>query len=138
MFDHCIYFNTTALARTLEREWAAAFKPFGLTAPQGFMLRAVLLQPGLLQSELAQSLVISRSTATRTLDGLEKLSLIERRTTSADGRQLAMHPTAGARAIEDALNAASAEVTQRLKKTLGEEAFFKTVAEVKSSKAKLA
>ena len=42
MFDHCLYFNTTALARVVEREWAAAFKPFGLTPPQGFLLRLVL------------------------------------------------------------------------------------------------
>jgi hypothetical protein len=51
MFDHCIYFNTTALARALEREWTAAYKPFGLTPPQGFMLRAVLAKPGIVQSD---------------------------------------------------------------------------------------
>jgi len=72
MFDHCLYFNTQALARVLEREWAKSFKPFGLTPSQGFMLRAVLNQPGLLQSELAQVLAISRPTTTRGLDGLEK------------------------------------------------------------------
>ena len=42
MFDHCLYFNTTALARVLERQWAEAFKPFDLTPPQAFLLRAVL------------------------------------------------------------------------------------------------
>ena len=69
MFDQCLYFNTTALARVLEREWTKAFKPFGLTPSQAFMLRAILDKPGLLQSELAAGLAISRPTATRSLDG---------------------------------------------------------------------
>src|SRR5882724_3934319 len=47
VFDHCLYFNTTALARLLEREWTAAFAAFELTPPQAFMLRLVLDQPGL-------------------------------------------------------------------------------------------
>ena len=39
MFDHCLYFNTTALARLLEKEWTAAFAGFDLTPPQAFLLR---------------------------------------------------------------------------------------------------
>ena len=54
MFDHCFYFNTTALARILEREWTRAFKPFGLTPSQAFMLRVVLEKPALLQSAAGQ------------------------------------------------------------------------------------
>ncbi|MEA3123238.1 MAG: hypothetical protein QOD67_257, partial [Caballeronia sp.] len=121
MFDHCIYFNTTALARSLEREWTSAYKTFGLTPPQGFMLRAVLAKPGIVQSELASELAISRSTATRTLDGLQKSMFIERRLTASDGRETAIHPTGEALRIKDQLNAASAAVTKRLKTELGEE-----------------
>jgi DNA-binding MarR family transcriptional regulator len=137
MFDGCLYFNTTALARVLEREWTAAFKPFGLTPPQGFMLRAVLQRPGMLQSELARELVIQRPTATRALDGLQKLDLVERRATAGDAREQAIHPTAAARAIEAALNAASADVTRRLKKTMGADAFVQTVEHVKQSRTAL-
>jgi hypothetical protein len=36
MFDHCLYFNTTALARLVDKEWTLAFKPFGVTPSQGF------------------------------------------------------------------------------------------------------
>jgi DNA-binding MarR family transcriptional regulator len=138
MFDHCLYFNTTALARTLEREWTAAFRDVGVTPPQGFMLRMVVAQPGLLQSELADGLAISRSTATRTLDGLQRLGLIERRPTGNDGRELGIHPTATAKRMVTALNAASAKVTTRLKEQLGERVFDRTVAGVKAVKAKLA
>ena len=137
MFDQCLYFNTTALARVLEREWARAFKPFGLTPPQGFMLRAVLQQPGMLQSELARALVIQRPTATRALDGLEKLGFVERRPTGGEGRERAIEPTAAARDIEAALNAASGDVTRRLKKTLGTQAFDTAVAHVRQARAAL-
>jgi DNA-binding MarR family transcriptional regulator len=137
MFDQCLHFNTTALARVLEREWARAFKPFGLTPPQGFMLRAVLQQPGMLQSELARVLVIQRPTATRALDGLEKLGFVVRRPTGGDGRELAIEPTAAACEIEAALNAASGDVTRRLKKTLGTQAFDTAVAHVRQTRAAL-
>ena len=70
MFDHCLYFNTTALARAVEREWTATYAPFGLTPPQGFVLRVVLKQPGVLNRELADTLGIARPTATRLVDGL--------------------------------------------------------------------
>lgn len=137
MFENCLYFNTTALARKLEREYAKAFKPFGLTPSQAFMLRVVLENPGLLQSELATTLAISRSTATRTLDGLQQLKLLERRATANDGRESAIAPTATALAIRDKLKAASAEVTKRMKNELGLAHFEETVAKVKSVRSTL-
>jgi DNA-binding MarR family transcriptional regulator len=135
MFDHCLYFNTTALARVLEREWTKAFKPFGLTPAQAFMLRAVLNKPGMLQSELAGELVISRATASRTLDGLQKLDMVLRVATDRDGRESAIQPTAAALEIQERLNAASADVTRRLKKELGSVRFDDTVRNVKDARA---
>jgi DNA-binding MarR family transcriptional regulator len=134
MFDQCLYFNTTALARVLEREWTRAFKPFGLTPPQAFMLRAVLRQPGMLQSELARELVIQRPTATRVLDGLQKLGLVERRPTDNDGRELAIHPTAAGRELEQGLNAASGEVTRKIKRAMGTEVFSEVVSGIKNTR----
>lgn len=131
MFDHCLYFNTTSLARKLEREWSLAFKPFGLTPAQAFMLRVICHQPKSLQSEVASSMNVSRSTATRTLDGLEKLGLISRQASSRDGREAEIHPTTAALDMVDAINKASGEVTRRLKKTLGPEVFEQVVSEVR-------
>lgn len=138
MFDHCLYFNTTALARVLEREWTRAFKPFGLTPSQAFMLRAILARPGLLQSELASELVISRPTATRSLDGLQKLQLIDRRATGGDGRESAVFPEAAALAMHEGLNAASGAVTARLKAILEPEQFATIVASLKQARAVVA
>ncbi|HTR07968.1 MAG TPA: MarR family transcriptional regulator [Paraburkholderia sp.] len=137
MFDHCLYFNTTALARRLEREWAEAFERFELTPPQGFMLRAVLERPGSLQRELADLLAIARPTATRVLDGLEARGYVERQRTEDDGREVAIVPTAQAIAIREALTAASATVASRMKRTLGGEAFVDTVSRLRAARATL-
>ncbi|MES2149364.1 MAG: MarR family transcriptional regulator [Pseudomonadota bacterium] len=137
MFDQCLYFNTTALARQLEREWSVAFKPFELTPPQAFMLRAVLDRPGLPQCDLADALAIARPTATRALDGLAAKGLIERRHSAGDGRESVIHPTAAACKLKLGLNQASAQVTARLKLVLGAGAFSNAVASVKQVRAAL-
>lgn len=132
MFEHCLYFNTTSLARKLEREWTQAFKSFSLTPPQAFMLRVVLQKETALQSELASEMNITRSTATRTLDGLQKLGYIKRVANTEDGRELQIQPTAKAMRIREELNNASGEVTQRFKKLLGNDVFERVVGEVRS------
>ena len=135
MFDHCLYFNTTALARLLEREWTAAFAELALTPPQAFVLRLVLDRPGMLQRELADAMTIARPTATRLLDGLEARKLIQRRAGDSDAREQRIHPTATAVAIRDALNAASGKVTRRLKQLLGAQSFELTVGKIRTARA---
>ena len=137
MFDHCLYFNTTALARRLEREWVGAFAPFDLSPPQAFMLRAVLDQPGLLQRELSSSLAIARPTATRALDFLAAKGFIERRGTRGDGREISIWPTAAAQHIHAELNAASGAITARLKKRLGADSFATTVERIRGVRSAL-
>jgi DNA-binding MarR family transcriptional regulator len=137
MFDHCLYFNTTALARLVEREWVKALKPLGLTPSQAFMLRVVLEKPSLLQNELAKELTISRPTATRILDGLQKLELVERRTTESDGREYAIYPTPLAQNMKDSITAASAGVTKRLKEKLGHSQFDEAVSKIRNIRSTL-
>ncbi len=132
MFDHCIYFNTTSLARVVEREWTKAFKPFGVTPSQGFLLRLVLARPGLSQFELAGELTISRPTATRLIDGLERLGLVERRAAERDGRHWSVFPTRKALDLEEAINAASGAVTRRIQQQVGRDNFAETVGKVRA------
>jgi MarR family transcriptional regulator, temperature-dependent positive regulator of motility len=132
MFDECLYFNTTALARRLEQRWAGAFKPLGLTPPQAFLLRAVLNQPGMPQRELAQTMAVSRPTATRALDGLAEKRFIERVPSTEDGREMLVYPTRRSLEIERALNEASGKITRQLKVALGEDVFEGTVNSVRS------
>jgi DNA-binding MarR family transcriptional regulator len=131
MFDECLYFNTVALARRLEREWAIAFKPFELSPSQAFLLRTILIQPGQLQRELADSLAISRPTATRVLDGLAAKGLIERRDSGRDGREYFIYPTRKAILLQAPINEASGKVTKRLKKLMNEDVFAEAVEKVR-------
>lgn len=137
MFDHCLYFNTTSLARVLEREWTAAFKPFDLTPPQAFLLRIVLERPGLLQRDIADLMTIARPTATRAIDGLQAKGLVERRASERDAREWSIHPTAEAASMRAAINEASGAVTARLKKILGAGEFNDTVAKVRGVRSAL-
>jgi DNA-binding MarR family transcriptional regulator len=137
MFDHCLYFNTTALARRLEQEWSDAFEQFALSPPQAFMLRAVLAQPGMLQRDLSDTLSIAKSTATRALDFLSAKGYIERRAGDGDGREKAVFPTPKAIAIHAALDQASGAVTARLKRLLGAPDFSGTVESIKGVRSAL-
>jgi DNA-binding MarR family transcriptional regulator len=137
MFDHCLYFNTTALARRLEREWTEAFAVFELSPPQAFMLRVILAKPGLLQRELADVLSIARPTATRALDFLQTKGLIERRGRDGDGREVCIQPTKDAIAIQSALNRASGTVTSKLKSLLGDVEFGETVSKIRGVRSAL-
>ena len=137
MFDHCLYFNTTALARRLEREWTEAFAMFELSPPQAFMLRVILAKPGLLQRELADELSIARPTATRALDFLQTKGFIERRGRDGDGREVCIQPTKDAIAIHAALNKASGTVTSKLKSLLGDAEFGETVSKIRGVRSAL-
>jgi DNA-binding MarR family transcriptional regulator len=132
MFEQCLYFNTTSLARQLEREWTNAFKPFGLTPPQAFMLRVVLDKAPILAGELATELNISRPTATRGLDHLERMGFIRRIASAKDAREQEIHPTNNATKIKADLNAASAAVTKKMKKLLGTNEFDSVVTQMRS------
>ena len=131
MFEQCLYFNTTSLARKLEREWTLAFKPFGLTPSQAFMLRVILEKPQSYQNALAKEMNITKPTASRGLDGLEKLGLIKRLPSAADAREIEIHPTKKAKALKDGINAASGEVTKKFKKLLGTNEFLDVVGKLR-------
>lgn len=132
-----MYFNTSALARRLEREWAQAFRPFDLTPPQAFMLRVVLEKPGLLQHQLAETLDIARPTATRALDGLVAKGLVERLRTAGDGREQQILPTDEGIRLRAPINAAAGTVTTKLRELLGSQGFASTVESVRAVRAAL-
>lgn len=127
MFEDCLYFNTTSLARTVEKAWADAFRKFGLTPAQAFCLRVVNAYPSVRPSELAAMLGMSRATATRLLDHLEAKRWIRRKATTADNRELAVVPTAKARSHASEIESASAEMTKKMKAALGGTEFLSVV-----------
>jgi DNA-binding MarR family transcriptional regulator len=131
MFDQCLYFNASALARLVEREWSAVYAKFGLTPAQGYVLRVVLAGPGCLGSEIAARLGIARPTATRLIDSLCAKQLVERRQATSDGREWGVYPTRSGKALERSITDASAQITRRLRAKIGSEAFETTVASMR-------
>ena len=131
MFEQCLYFTTTSLARKLEREWALTFKPFGLTPAQAFMLRVILDKPESYQNALAKEMNITKPTASRGLDGLEKLGLIERRPSPDDAREIKVHPTRKAKALKERLTAVSVDATRKYKKLLGSDEYLEVIGKLR-------
>ncbi|WP_176057569.1 MarR family winged helix-turn-helix transcriptional regulator [Paraburkholderia sp. BCC1876] len=128
MFDHCLYFNSSALARLTEREWTTAYAPFGLTPAQGFVLRVVLASPGSLSSEVASLLGIARPTATRLIDNLCDKELVERCQGEADAREWGVYPTQAGKALDRPITEASAQIARTLRSKIGRELFESTVS----------
>ena len=88
MFEQCLYFNTTSLARQLEREWTNAFKPFGLTLPQFNILRILRGQHPLPATValLIDRMLDKTSNASRIVDRLEEKQLVTRTVCPANRR----------------------------------------------------
>ncbi|VAW65860.1 hypothetical protein MNBD_GAMMA08-1659, partial [hydrothermal vent metagenome] len=70
MFEKCIYFNSNALTRQINKIWDDAFKPFGLSPSHAYVLRLVLDQPGISMKQIAEELELAPSTVTRFIDSL--------------------------------------------------------------------
>ena len=79
MFEKCIYFNTNALVRQINKIWDEAFKPFGLSPSHAYVLRVVLDQPGISMKLLSEELELAPSTVTRFVDSLVTKKTIKTR-----------------------------------------------------------
>lgn len=131
MFEECLYFNSNALARTVTRIWADAYKPFDLSPPHAFMLRVVLAKPGLMPRELAAELSLSRSTVTRFLDSLEKRSFLVRKMTTQDGRELQIYPTASSLKIHAGLDQTGKQLSKCMGDLIGQTELSSTVDNIR-------
>ncbi len=132
MFEECLYFNSNALARTVTKIWAEAYREFDLSPPHAFLLRTVLAKPGLLPRELAEELKLSRSTITRFLDSLEKQGLLNRKLSGTDGREFQVYPTKQAEAIHQALDNTGKQLSRKMKKIIGTDEVKEMVEQLRS------
>lgn len=137
MFEECLYFNSNALARAVTKLWTEAYKPFDLSPPHAFLLRAVLAQPGLQPKQLADELNLSRSTVTRFLDSLEARGLLQRTAGSADAREWQVHPTPEAQAMHAELDATGARLTTQMRRLFGKAVVGDTVATLRQMQQKI-
>tara|TARA_R110002167_G_C12653454_1_gene649342 strand:- start:666 stop:1088 length:423 start_codon:yes stop_codon:yes gene_type:complete len=131
MFEECLYFNSNALARTVSRIWAEAYKPFDLSPPHAFLLRVVLAKPGLMPRELAKELSLSRSTVTRFLDRLEKRDFLLRKMTTQDGREVQVYPTKKAIQIHKELDQTGGSLSELMREFVGQDDLSQTVSSLR-------
>lgn len=137
MFEKCLYFNSNALARSVTRIWADAYKQYDLSPPHAFLVRVVLSSPGILPREIAEKLNLSRSTVTRFLDSLEKKGFLKRKTISGDGREIQVFPTSQAVEIHDGLLKTRKELMEKMESIFGENEILETVGKLREVRRKL-
>jgi DNA-binding MarR family transcriptional regulator len=76
MYDHCLYFNLSALNRRITKIWEEEFGTLGLSPSHGYILAAIFEERGISHKALCELMEMDPSTITRFLDKLEKKGLI--------------------------------------------------------------
>lgn len=119
MFERCLYFNSNALARKLSRHWEAAFDAFDLAPSHGYLVRLVLEKPGLTQQNLADEMLLERSTIARFLDRLEEKGLVVRQVSVDDPRIKTVFPTPAALKLQEELRVLGDQLYKSMCKKFG-------------------
>lgn len=134
MFEKCLYFNSQALARTVNRIWGKAYAKYDLSPPHAFLLRLVLNKPRLRPKEISKELGIDKSTVTRFIDSLVKRGFLIRRQASSDGREQRIHPTKKAQEIHEELDATGRKLTDSAREVIGEKMLETVVRDMRKVK----
>lgn len=115
MFERCLYFNTVALARDVDRIWKEAYSELSLAPSHAYLLRLALARPGLAPSEIGRELNLQKSTVTRFVDRMVNDGYLTRsagRNARGVGQQI--FPTEKARAISERLEQIGEELYTRM------------------------
>jgi DNA-binding MarR family transcriptional regulator len=96
--DYVPYLLNRAGAR-IAQSFSEEVRPFGITLPMWRALAALTDRDGQTVGELSGHTSIEISTLSRTLDGLQRLKLLERRRAESDGRVVTLHLTGAGRAM---------------------------------------
>lgn len=134
MFERCLYFNVNALARKVNTIWDEAFAEFDLSPAHAYLLRLLLEQPGLTQTQITQELRLEKSTVTRFVTVLENKKLVSR---EKHGREVLAYPTANAKALQDKLNKKGDQLYQKMIDSLGKSKVTGLVADLRKTGDKL-
>lgn len=122
MFERCLYFNTVALARDVDRIWNEAYSELSLIPSHAYLLRLVLAKPGLSQSEIGRELNLEKSTVTRFVDRMVNVGYLIRSPGSTEhGTGQQIFATDRAREISGRLEAIGEELYARMTALIGEE-----------------
>lgn len=89
-YCQCLYFSSNAFARKIEKLAQQSWKPVGLSPSHGYLLMAVVEEPGMQPGLLADHLQLQPSTITRLIEKLEEKKLVVRTT---EGKLTNVYPT---------------------------------------------
>src|SRR5262245_46511649 len=95
-FSQCLYFSSNAFARKIEKLAIESWKPVDLSPSHGYLLMAVVDEPGIQPGLLAEHLQLQPSTITRLIEKLEEKKLVVR---TAEGKVTNVYPTPKAKDI---------------------------------------
>lgn len=130
MFERCLYFNVNALARRVNAIWEEAFAEFDLSPAHAYLLRLLLEQPGLTQTQITRELKLEKSTVTRFVTVLENKKLLTR---ERQGREVLVYPTAKAYALQQQLNNKGEELYQKMIESLGKDRMTELVGSLRET-----
>ena len=137
MFEKCIYFNTNALARQINKIWDDAFKPLGLSPSHAYVLRLVLENPGISMNQIAEELELAPSTVSRFVDSLIIKGFLKRVSDSDDKRSTKILPTPKAKKIQTELEKIGQQLYTRLNEIIGKKTFSTLVTDMREIREKL-
>lgn len=126
-YAQCLYFTSAALARKIEKLATESWKPVDLSPSHAYLLLAVLEEPGIQPTALAEHLQLTPSTISRLLEKLEEKKLVVRTT---EGRLTNVYPTPKARELQPKMGVCMNDFLQRYTALLGKEESGRLVTEM--------
>lgn len=112
----CLYFTSNALARKVEKLAIESWKQVELSPSHGYVLMAVLQEPGVQPSKLSDEMQLMPSTITRLLEKLEEKKLVIRTT---EGKITNVYPTPKAKELLPQLKKCVADFYKRYTSIIG-------------------
>lgn len=130
MFERCLYFNVNALARRVNAIWDEAFAEFDLSPAHAYLLRLLLVNPGLTHTQITRELKLEKSTVTRFVTALENRQLLTR---ERQGRVVLVNPTAKAYKLQQQLTNKGDELYKKMIDTVGKDNLTELVTRLRDT-----
>jgi DNA-binding MarR family transcriptional regulator len=133
-YCNCLYFNTAALARKIEKMAVESWKETGLAPSYAYLLLLILEEPGMQPGCIANHLQLSPSTITRLIEKLEAKKLVVRTT---EGKITNVYPTPKAKEALPEMKTCVQQFSKLCIDVLGKEENNKIIAALRSVADKL-
>ena len=114
----CLYFASNALARNITRLAEEAYAPTGLAPSHAMLLMAVIDQPGINPTEIAEIMLLKPSTVTRLVEKLEQKGLATRQ---SNGKFTEIYPTEEGNRLNMKIKSAWMDLYRQYTSLLGED-----------------